>query len=51
MIIVIGIGADGMPGISESARSELRSAAVIHGSKRQLDLLDETITAPLNEWP
>jgi len=51
MIIVVGIGADGMPGISEYARSELRRATVIYGSKRQLDLLDDTITAPLHEWP
>ncbi|MCV7200139.1 precorrin-6y C5,15-methyltransferase (decarboxylating) subunit CbiE [Mycobacterium angelicum] len=51
MIIVVGIGADGMPGISESARSELRSATAIYGSKRQLDLLDETVTAARSEWP
>lgn len=51
MIIVVGIGADGMPGIAESARAELRRATVVYGSKRQLDLLDDTITAARNEWP
>lgn len=51
MITVVGIGADGMPGISEAARSELRRATVIYGSKRQLDLLDDTVTARRTEWP
>ena len=51
MIIVVGIGADGMPGLSERARSELRAATVIYGSKRQLGLLDETVAAARREWP
>lgn len=51
MIIVVGIGADGMAGISESSRAELRSATVIYGSPRQLDLLDDTVTAPRRPWP
>lgn len=51
MIIVIGIGADGMPGLSERARSKLRAATVVYGSKRQLDLLDETVAATRREWP
>jgi precorrin-6B C5,15-methyltransferase / cobalt-precorrin-6B C5,C15-methyltransferase len=51
MIIVVGIGADGMPGLSERARCELRAASVIYGSKRQLDLLDETVAAARQEWP
>lgn len=51
MIIVVGIGADGMSGLSASSRSELRRATVIYGSKRQLDLLDDTITCPRREWP
>ncbi|CMI29373.1 putative precorrin-6y methyltransferase CobL [Mycobacterium tuberculosis] len=45
MIIVVGIGADGMTGLSEHSRSELRRATVIYGSKRQLALLDDTVTA------
>lgn len=51
MIIVVGIGADGMPGLSQTSRSELQRATVIYGSKRQLDLLDDTVTAVRREWP
>lgn len=51
MIIVVGIGADGMPGLGEASRAELRRAAVIYGSPRQLDLLDDTVPAPRRQWP
>lgn len=51
MIVVIGVGADGMPGLSEASRYELRRATMIYGSKRQLDLLDDTVGAPRREWP
>lgn len=51
MIVVVGIGADGMAGLAETSCSELRSAAVIYGSKRQLDLLDDTVPAPRRQWP
>ncbi|CAM4440966.1 Precorrin-6Y C(5,15)-methyltransferase [decarboxylating] [Mycobacterium basiliense] len=51
MIVVVGIGADGMPGISATARSELQRATVIYGSKRQLDLLDEAVATARREWP
>ncbi|MEI7715752.1 MAG: precorrin-6y C5,15-methyltransferase (decarboxylating) subunit CbiE, partial [Mycobacterium sp.] len=51
MIVVVGIGADGMAGLSELSRAELHSAAVIYGSRRQLDLLDGTVSAPRHEWP
>lgn len=51
MIVVVGIGADGMPGLSETARSQLRRATVVYGSKRQLDLLDDTVAAARREWP
>ncbi len=44
-IVVVGIGADGMAGLAEESRRELRSATVIYGSQRQLDLLDDTVTA------
>src|SRR5271156_2848196 len=50
-IIVVGIGADGMPGLSQPSLSELQRATVIYGSKRQLDLLDDTIASPRREWP
>ena len=49
--IVVGIGADGISGLSESSRRELRAATVIYGSPRQLDLLDDTVTAPRQPWP
>ncbi|BCZ24129.1 precorrin-6y C5,15-methyltransferase (decarboxylating) subunit CbiE [Mycobacterium senriense] len=51
MIIVVGIGADGMAGLGEAPRAELRRAAIIYGSKRQLDLLDDTVRAPRRQWP
>lgn len=51
MIIVIGIGADGMAGLCEPSRAELRSATIIYGSPRQLDLLDGTVPAPRRQWP
>lgn len=51
MIVVVGIGADGMAGLAEPSRNELRSATMIYGSKRQLDLLDDTVPAPRRQWP
>ncbi len=51
MIVVVGIGADGMAGLSENSRCELRSATAIYGSPRQLDLLDDTVSAPRHPWP
>ena len=51
MIFVVGIGADGMAGLSETSRTELLRATVIYGSQRQLDLLDDTVTALRHEWP
>lgn len=51
MIVVVGIGADGMAGLAEESRRELRGAAVIYGSPRQLDLLDDTVAAPRRCWP
>ncbi|OBG83849.1 precorrin-6Y-methylase [Mycobacterium sp. E3298] len=51
MIIVVGIGADGMAGLAQTSRDELRRATIIYGSKRQLDLLDQTLTAPRRQWP
>jgi precorrin-6B C5,15-methyltransferase / cobalt-precorrin-6B C5,C15-methyltransferase len=51
MIVVVGIGADGMPGLAPASRSELARATVIYGSTRQLDLLDDTVTAVRRAWP
>ncbi|MDG5484271.1 precorrin-6y C5,15-methyltransferase (decarboxylating) subunit CbiE [Mycolicibacterium gadium] len=51
MIIVVGIGADGMSGLAQASRAELARAAVVHGSRRQLDLLDGSVTAVRRAWP
>lgn len=51
MIVVVGIGADGMAGLASTSRAELSRATVIYGSKRQLDLLDGTVTAARRPWP
>ncbi len=51
MIVVVGVGADGMAGLSATSRAELRRATVIYGARRQLDLLDDTVPAPRREWP
>jgi precorrin-6Y C5,15-methyltransferase (decarboxylating) len=50
-IIVVGIGADGMAGLAESSRAELRRATVVYGSPRQLDLLDDSVAAARRAWP
>jgi precorrin-6B C5,15-methyltransferase / cobalt-precorrin-6B C5,C15-methyltransferase len=51
MITVIGIGADGLPGLAASSLAELCRATVVYGSRRQLDLLDDTVTAERRPWP
>jgi precorrin-6B C5,15-methyltransferase / cobalt-precorrin-6B C5,C15-methyltransferase len=51
MIIVVGIGADGMAGLSAASRAELQRATIIYGAKRQLGLLDDTLAAIRREWP
>lgn len=50
MIVVVGIGADGTAGLAMSSIDELRRATVVYGSRRQLDLLDDTVTAARREW-
>jgi precorrin-6B C5,15-methyltransferase / cobalt-precorrin-6B C5,C15-methyltransferase len=51
MIVVIGIGADGMAGLSKASHTELQTATIIYGAERQLNLLDDTITAERRRWP
>ena len=51
MIVVIGIGADGMAGLAPTSRAELARATVIYGSARQLGLLDDSISASRRPWP
>jgi precorrin-6Y C5,15-methyltransferase (decarboxylating) len=49
-LTVVGIGADGWIGLSESARHALVSAEVLIGSERQLSLLPPTDAEPV-AWP
>ena len=51
MIIVVGIGADGITGLAPTSLDELRRAAVIFGSGRQLGLLDDSVRGDRREWP
>jgi precorrin-6B C5,15-methyltransferase / cobalt-precorrin-6B C5,C15-methyltransferase len=51
MITVVGIGADGMAGLAARSSAELRRATVVYGSRRQLDLLDDSVTAERRQWP
>jgi len=51
MIVVVGIGADGMPGLAPASSAELRRATVIYGARRQLGLLDDTVSAERRPWP
>ena len=49
-VVVVGIGADGMAGLAPASRAELGAATVIYGARRQLDLLDDTVTGRRKEW-
>ncbi len=51
MIVVVGIGADGMSGLAAPSLAELRRATVVYGSHRQLGLLDDAVTAERRPWP
>jgi precorrin-6Y C5,15-methyltransferase (decarboxylating) len=51
MIVVVGIGADGMAGLAQASLTELRRATIVYGSRRQLDLLDDGVTAVKRAWP
>jgi precorrin-6B C5,15-methyltransferase / cobalt-precorrin-6B C5,C15-methyltransferase len=51
MIVVVGIGADGMAGLAPASRAELSRATVVYGSKRQLGLLDDSVSAVRRPWP
>ncbi|GAB7069712.1 precorrin-6y C5,15-methyltransferase (decarboxylating) subunit CbiE [Mycobacterium hodleri] len=51
MIVVVGIGADGMSGLPTASRVELARATTVYGSPRQLDLLDDSVSAHRRAWP
>ncbi|MFE6050394.1 precorrin-6y C5,15-methyltransferase (decarboxylating) subunit CbiE [Kitasatospora sp. NPDC056446] len=51
-ITVVGIGADGWPGLAAASRAALRDAEVVVGGPRQLDLLPaDEVTAERVPWP
>ncbi|MGN9913025.1 precorrin-6y C5,15-methyltransferase (decarboxylating) subunit CbiE [Phytohabitans sp. LJ34] len=50
-VCVVGIGADGWPGLSPAAHSLLREADALMGSRRQLDLLPELVPGERVAWP
>jgi precorrin-6Y C5,15-methyltransferase (decarboxylating) len=50
-VTVVGIGADGWPGLAPPARTALEKAAVVLGAPRQLDLLPDSVTAQRESWP
>ncbi|WP_316525094.1 precorrin-6y C5,15-methyltransferase (decarboxylating) subunit CbiE [Kitasatospora brasiliensis] len=51
-ITVVGIGADGWPGLAGTSRAALRAAEVVIGGPRQLGLLPhDEVTAERVPWP
>jgi precorrin-6B C5,15-methyltransferase / cobalt-precorrin-6B C5,C15-methyltransferase len=48
-IVVVGIGADGWPGLLEPARAEIAASDVVFGASRQLDLVP--VDVPKVPWP
>jgi len=50
-VTVVGIGADGWPGLGRSAKAALEGAETVLGSKRQLDLLPAQVGARIVPWP
>ncbi|HLH66728.1 MAG TPA: precorrin-6y C5,15-methyltransferase (decarboxylating) subunit CbiE [Solirubrobacteraceae bacterium] len=50
-ITIVGIGADGWPGLGDEARRALVRARLIVGSARQLSLLPAACTAARRTWP
>lgn len=41
-VTVVGVGADGWPGLSAESRAAIEDAEVLFGGKRQLDLVPES---------
>ncbi|WP_229323770.1 precorrin-6y C5,15-methyltransferase (decarboxylating) subunit CbiE [Streptomyces sp. UNOC14_S4] len=50
-VTVVGIGADGWPGLAPAAREELCRAEVLVGGPRQLDLLPPECAGERVAWP
>lgn len=51
MIVVVGIGADGWPGLGPEARSALLAADLVVGGDRQLRLVGNHLGCELRPWP
>lgn len=49
-IIVIGIGEDGIEGLSQSAKSALSASAVVYGGRRHLDMLPKETPHERVHW-
>lgn len=49
-ITVIGIGEDGLDGLSQSARSILNSSVIIYGGPRHLEMLADEVPRDLIAW-
>lgn len=50
-VVVVGIGADGWPGLAAPARKALTDAETVIGGPRQLALLPDDVTARRCAWP
>jgi precorrin-6Y C5,15-methyltransferase (decarboxylating) len=50
-LTVVGIGADGWPGLGDTGRQALSAASVIFGGARQLALLPPAVAADRVSWP
>jgi precorrin-6Y C5,15-methyltransferase (decarboxylating) len=51
LVTVVGIGAGGWDDLSGTPRDVIRSARVVFGSERQLELLPADVTAERVSWP
>ncbi|MDT0567667.1 bifunctional cobalt-precorrin-7 (C(5))-methyltransferase/cobalt-precorrin-6B (C(15))-methyltransferase [Streptomyces sp. DSM 3412] len=50
-VTVVGLGADGWPGVPDASRAALRDAEVLIGGPRQLDLLPPECAGERIAWP
>jgi precorrin-6Y C5,15-methyltransferase (decarboxylating) len=50
-VTIVGIGADGWPGLPAASRLAVETAEVVYGGPRQLDLLPPSVTAQRIPWP
>jgi precorrin-6Y C5,15-methyltransferase (decarboxylating) len=51
VLTVVGIGADGWPGLGRTSAAAVSAASVVLGSSRQLELLPPEVTAERVPWP